>query len=50
MVLGYLQRVTTRYRQIYKKYILIFLKKIMITRNNPLQIAENQTHLREDIW
>ena len=27
MVWGYLQRVTTRYHQIYKKYILIFFLK-----------------------
>ena len=42
-----LQCVTTRYRQIYKKYILIvFLKN----DGNALQIAENQANLKENIW
>ena len=37
---GYLQRATTRYRQIYKKmYINIFKKKLTVTRSNPLQAA-----------
>ena len=37
---GYLQRVTTRYRQTYKKmYINILLKKLTVTRGNPLQIG-----------
>ena len=48
MVLGYLQRVSTRYREIYKKtYTNIFLKK---NDGNPLQIAQNQANLRENIW
>ena len=48
MVLGYLQRVSTRYRQIYKKtYTKIFLKK---NDGNLLQIAQNQANLRENIW
>ena len=37
---AYLQRITTRYRQIYKKmYINMFFKKLTVTRGNPLQIA-----------
>ena len=40
MVWGYLQWVTTRYRQIYKKmYIKTFLEKLVVTRRNPLQTA-----------
>ena len=36
----YLQRFTTRYRQIYEKmYTNSFLKKLTVTRGNPLQIA-----------
>ena len=51
LVLGILQRVTTRYRQIYKKYIYtIFLKKLTVTRGNALQIAQNQANLRENVW
>ena len=48
---GYLQRVTTRYRQIYKKiYMNIFLKRIMAAGGNALQIVQNQANLRENIW
>ena len=49
--LAYLQRITTFYCQIYfeKTYINIFLKKLMITCGNALQIAQNQTNLRENI-
>ena len=38
---GYLQRVTTRYRQFFKKDIDIhfFFINLMVTRGNPLQIA-----------
>ena len=51
LVLGNLQRVTTRYRQIYKKiYIYYFLKKLTVTRGNALQIAQNQANLRENVW
>ena len=47
MVWAYLQRVTTRYRQIYKKiYINIFLKK---NDGSALQIAQNQEKIRENI-
>ena len=50
MVWSYLQRVTTRYRQIYKEiYINIFLKKMMVTLGNALQIAQNQENHRENI-
>ena len=50
MVWGYLQRVTTRYHQIYKKiYINIFLKKMTVTRGNALQIAQNKENLRKNI-
>ena len=50
MVWGYLQRVTTRYRQIFKKNINNFFEKIMLTRGNGFQIAQNQASLRENIW
>ena len=50
MVWDYLQRVTTRYHQIYKKrYINIFLKKMRVTRGNALQIAQNQENFRKNI-
>ena len=50
MAWGYLQRITTRYRQIYKKiYINIVLKKITVTRDKALQIAQNQANLGENI-
>ena len=42
LVLGNLQRVTTRYRQIYKKHVYYFFKKI---DGNALQIAQNQANL-----
>ena len=47
----YLQRVTTRYRQIYKKiYINIKKKKkITVMCGNALQIAQNDANLRENI-
>ena len=43
----YLRRVTTRYRQIYKK-IYINIKKIiiMVMCGNALQIAQNHANLR----
>ena len=45
MVWGYLQCVTTRCHQIYKKYILIaFLKNV------GMQIAQIQANLKENIW
>ena len=47
MVWGYLQHVTVRHRQIYKKYILIFFFKK--NDGNALQIAKNQANLRENI-
>ena len=31
-------------------YIPFFLKKMMVTRGNPLQIAQNQANLRENTW
>ena len=46
MVWGYLQCVITRYRQTFKKYILIFFKKMMATCGNALQIAQNQANFR----
>ena len=50
MVLGYFRRAITCYCQISKKYIIIyFLKKVTVTRRNPLQIAQNQANLRENI-
>ena len=52
LVLGNCQRDAMRYRQVYKWYIYIpfFLKKMMVTRGNPLQIAQNQANLRENTW
>ena len=52
LVLGYLQRATTRYRQIYKKSVYWYLKKnkMTVTCGNPLQIIQNQANLRENIW
>ena len=48
---GYLQRVITRYRQIYKrKYINIFLENMLLTHGSASQIAQNQVNLRKDIW
>ena len=46
MVWNYMQRVTTRYRQIYKNiYVNIFFKKMTVTHGNALQIAQNQENL-----
>ena len=43
LILGYLQRATTRYRQFFKKNsIYIFFINLMVTRGNPLQIAQHQ--------
>ena len=51
MLWGYLQRVTKRYCQIYKKIsINIIYKKLTVTGGNPLQIAQNLANLRENIW
>ena len=51
LVLGNLQRVTTRYRQIYKKNICtIFFFKLTVTHGNALQITQNQANLRENVW
>ena len=52
MVSGYLQSVTTCYRQIYKKYIYIniLFDKMRVTRGNLLQIAPNQTNLKKNPW
>ena len=50
LILGYLQRVTTRYRQFFKKNsIYIFFINLTVTRGNPLQIAQNQENLRENV-
>ena len=47
MVWGYLQCVTMRYRQIYKKYILIvFLEN----DGSALQTVQNQVNLRQNIY
>ena len=43
-----LPRVTVKFME---KYILIFfLKKMMLTCADALQIAQNQANLRENIW
>ena len=48
IVSGYSQRITARYRKIYKYiYIYINIKK---NDGNELQIAQNQKNLRENIW
>ena len=50
MVWGYLEGISTHYRQIYKKiYINIKKKKITEKRGNALQIAQNQANCRENI-
>ena len=41
-----LPRVTIKF---IKKYILIFFKKMTVTRGNALQIAQDQANLRENI-
>ena len=50
LILGYLQRVTTRYRQFFKKNsINIFFINLTVTRGNPLQIAQNEENLGENV-
>ena len=50
LIFGYLQRVTTRYRQSFlKNSINIFFINLTVTRGNPLQIAQNQENLRESV-
>ena len=43
---GYLLRTATRYREIYKKFILIFFLK---NDGNTLQTAQNHANLRENM-
>ena len=50
LILGYLQRVTTRYRKFFKKNIYTFFINLTVTHGNPLQIAQNQENLRENVW
>ena len=46
----YLQHVTTRYRQVYKKlYTNTFLKTMMLLRGNAFQKVQNQANLKENI-
>ena len=50
LILGYLQRITTRYHQFLKKIVYIyFFIDLMVTRGNPLQVAPNQGNLRENV-
>ena len=50
LILGYLQRVIMRYRQFFKKIVYIyFFINLTVTRGNPLQIAQNQVNLRENV-
>ena len=46
LILGYLQRVTVNF---LKKYIYIFFINLTVTRGNPLQIAQNQENIRENV-
>ena len=47
MVWIYIQRATTRYRQIYEKNIYEYIfKKITVTHGNALQIAQNQANIK----
>ena len=54
LILGYLQRFITRYRQLFLKkqykYIYIFFINLTVVRGNPLQIAQNQANLKENVW
>ena len=48
--LGYFQRFATRYSQFFKKNsIYIFFIDLTVTRSNPLQIAQNQKNLEENV-
>ena len=50
LILGYLQRVTTRYQQFFfKNSISIFFINLTVTRGKPLQIAQNQEYLGENV-
>ena len=50
LILGYLQRVTTRYRQLFNKNsIYIFFINLLVTRGNPLKIVQNQENLSENV-
>ena len=48
LILGYLQCATTRYHQFFNKIIYFFIN-LTVTRGNPLQIAQNQENLRENV-
>ena len=51
LILGYLQRVTTCYRQFFTKIVYIyFFINLTVTHGNPLQIAQKQENLRENVW
>ena len=49
MTWSYLQRITPRYRQVYKNIYINTLKKLMVTRGTALQITQTQANLRENI-
>ena len=50
LILGYLQCVTTRYRQFLKKNsIYIFFINLTLTHGNPLQTAQNQENPKENV-
>ena len=42
--------VTTHYQTLQTWILIFFKKKMIVTRGNPLQIAQNQANLRENIW
>ena len=49
LVLGYLQRDTTRYRQFSLKIFIYTFIDLMVKRGNPLQIAPKHAKLRENV-
>ena len=50
LILGYLQHVTTRYRQFFlKDSIYIFFINLTVMHGNLLQIAQTQENLRENV-
>ena len=50
LILGYLQRITLRYRQFFlKNSIYTFFINLTVTCGNPFQIAQNQKNPRENV-
>ena len=46
LILRYLQRVTINF---FKKIVYMFFINLTVTRGNPLQIAQDQANLRENV-